>query len=416
MEDQPGINPLNRDPWRRLDFAHHSRRLFRSILSIFLLIGAECAAARAEPTAHPEVQLQAAVVAMEAGDYGGATRKLEEVLRREPNYRLAQLLYGQTLALRSGAHIGSPLTNDQDPRLRELLDEYHARTDETHAQPEPGLLPDGLIKLADEVRHAVIVDLAKTRLYVVENGKSGPRVVRSYYAAIARNGFGKQSAGDLRTPVGVYHITGWTPGAALPPLYGAGAFPVNYPNSWDRSLGKSGYGIWLHGVPANTYVRPPRSSEGCVTMANEDLLALQSLLSGGSTPVILADKIDWQPAAKLAAEREALTRDIENWRRRWSRRDTDAYLGFYASDFKTDDGMGKSAFAESMRRVNAGKKRVEIKLAELSLFAYPGEHGLVVAQFVQNYRSDNFTSSSRKDQYWRQQANGDWKIVREENR
>ena len=372
-------------------------------------------AAAPEP-AHPEAQLQAAIVAMQSGDYAAASHQLEALLKRQPNFRLANLLYGQVMALRSGAKIGLPLTDTQDPRLRELIEELHARAEAGRDLPPPGLVPAALVRLADDVGHALVVDLSKARLYLVANEKGVPHVVRSYYAGIARNGFGKQTAGDLRTPVGVYHVTGWTPGTQLPPFYGAGAFPVNYPNSWDRSLGKSGSGIWLHGVPANTYVRAPRSSEGCVTLANEDLLSLRPVIAAGTTPVILADKIDWVPAAKLASERDTLMRTIENWRLKWSMLDTNAYLGHYAADFQTDDGMNKVAFSEFKHRVNAGKKRVEIRISALSLFAYPGENGLVVAKFVQDYKSDNFTTHSRKDQYWRQQANGEWKIVREENR
>ena len=30
---------------------------------------------------------------------------------------------------------------------------------------------------------------------------------------------------------------------------GDGAFPLNYPNEWDRRLNKTGSGIWLHGTP-----------------------------------------------------------------------------------------------------------------------------------------------------------------------
>lgn len=393
------------------------RPTFRALIAALLLaLPLASGAAERAATAHPEDLLTSAIQSMDAGDYAAASHTLEALLKREPNFRLANLLYGQVLALRSGSKVGSPLADDQDPRLQELVEEFRARTGAARAVPAAGLVPDLVLRLADEVRHALVVDLAKSRLYLLANERGTPRVLRSFYAAIARKGFGKQSAGDLRTPVGVYHVTGWTPGAQLPPFYGAGAFPMNYPNSWDRSLGKSGSGIWLHGVPATTYSRAPRSSEGCVTLANEDLVSLQPMIAAGTTPVILADRLDWLPGARLAGERETLMKNIEGWRSKWATLDTNGYLGYYAPDFRTDDGMSKAAFSEYKQRVNAGKKRVQVRLSQISLFAYPGEKGLVVAQFVQDYKSDNFTTSSRKDQYWRQQPNGDWKIVREENR
>lgn len=405
----------------RLQRTGRLRRCLRASALGFALLAAPALAAAAssaqptDPAVHPEDQLQAAIRLIDAGDLGEATRVLASLTARQPNFRLAQLLYSQVLSLRSGAKIGLPLADEDDPRLAELLDELRARTAPAAALPAPGLVPDALLHLASEIRYAIVVDLSKTRLYLLENDRRGLHVVRSYYAAIARGGFGKQAAGDLRTPVGVYRITGWTPGWQLPQMYGAGALPVNYPNSWDRSQAKSGHGIWIHGVPATTYVRAPRSSEGCVTLANEDLLALQPLVAEGGTPVVLADRINWQPPAAAAPEREKLQRTIEAWRRAWSSLDTQAYLDFYASDFRTDDGMNKATFSEFKRRTNAGRKNISVKLSELSLFEYPGETGLVVAQFTQDYRSASFNMVSHKDQYWRLQMNGDWKIVREEN-
>src|SRR3546814_18217342 len=103
---------------------------------------------------------------------------------------------------------------------------------------------------------------------------------------MGKNGWGKQSAGDNRTPVGIYHITSWIDGSKLPPFYGAGAFPLNYPNLWAQFKRRTGYGIWLHGVPGGTDTRPPRASEGCVTMSNAEILALKSYVAIGPTPVL----------------------------------------------------------------------------------------------------------------------------------
>ena len=395
-----------------------SSALRRTTLALLLaaLTGVGAAAASVVETPHPEARLSGAIAAMQAGRYAEASRVLDALTRDEPGFRLAHLLRGQVLALRSGARIGSPLADEEDPKLRDLIAEFRQRSDTLRALPAPGLVPAPLMKLSAELRHALVVDLGRGRAYLLENDAGGPKVIRNLYAGIGRSGFGKQSEGDLRTPVGVYRITHWLPDEQLPPLYGSGALPLSYPNSWDRALGRTGSGIWLHGVPPENYVRAPRSSEGCVTFSNADLLMLKATVSTSATPVILADTLDWVPEAKLAGERHRLEKAIDSWRGDWSTLDTEAYLAHYAADFRTDDGMNKAAFGDYKRRVNAGKRKVEIRISDLSLFAYPGEPGLVVAQFLQNYVSDNFASSSRKDQYWRRQSNGDWKIVRELNR
>lgn len=42
--------------------------------------------------AHPEDRLSAAITAMQAGAYADASRRLEALVRDEPNFRLANLL------------------------------------------------------------------------------------------------------------------------------------------------------------------------------------------------------------------------------------------------------------------------------------------------------------------------------------
>lgn len=361
-----------------------------------------------------EASLLAAVQALRDGRFNDGFDRVQALVKREPNFRLAQLIYSELLAVRSGLKGGSPLSDTSDPRVQELLDEYRLRLRDTARAPAAGLLPDDVLKLSSDTRYAVVVDLRRARLYVLENRDGGLHLLRSYYASIARNGFGKVSSGDLRTPVGIYHITGYKPGAKLPDLYGAGAFPVNYPNVWDRQHGRTGYGIWLHGVPRDTYVRPPRTSEGCVVLSNDDLLALKPYLdSRGVTPVIFSDDLRWQPPAASRALRDTLIHDIDRWRARWSARDTAGYLKFYAPDFRTDDGMTRSAFAAYKQRVNASKRYIKVSVRDLSLFRYPGAPDLVLAEFTQDYRSDGYHNVARKQQYWRRQPDGRWQIVLE---
>ena len=90
-------------------------------------------------------------------------------------------------------------------------------------------------------------------------------------------------------------------------------------------------------------------------------------------------------------------------------RDTERYLDHYAPSFRTDR-MSRAGFAAHKRRVNAGKKFIDVELRDVSVFEYPGEVDLVLMQFDQRYRSDNFSSMRRKQQYWRRE-DGEWKIV-----
>lgn len=372
--------------------------------------GAAGAAGTAAPT--PEQQLVDAVERIRAGESDEGLRRLSRLVQLQPNFRLAQFLYADVLAARSG--LRGIMADDEDPRVKELAEEAALRLKQARFVPPPGTVPGNVLKLAGEYPYLVLVDLPNARLHLFENQKGELRLLRSHYAAMGRNGYGKKTQGDLRTPVGIYHITGWMTDQALPELYGAGALPLNYPNLWDRFRVKTGYGIWLHGVPRATYTRAPRSSEGCVTMANDDLLALKPFLTGNRAPVVLSDHVEWLPKASAQREREAFLDRVEDWRRKWSSKDTAGYLAHYGDDFTTG-GMNRAEFAEHKKRVNAGKKFIEVKLEDMSLFRYPGEP-MMLAEFTLRYRSDNFRMSAKKEQYWRKNARGEWKIFREENR
>ena len=360
----------------------------------------------------PEEQLVGAIELARSGKIGDSIKALESLLKRQPNFRLAQLIYADLLAARSGMR--GIMADDQDPRILELFEEARLRLDRARYSPPTGTVPDTVLQLSPEYPYLVLIDLPGARLHLMRNVDGQLESVGSRYAAMGRAGYGKEAEGDLRTPVGVYHVTGWMNDDALPELYGAGALPLTYPNLWDRFRSKTGHGIWLHGVPRQTYVRAPRSSEGCVTMANDDLFWLKPYVVNNRAPVVLADKLQWISKAQATRERENMLNRIEAWREAWAGKDTEAYLTYYAEDFSTG-GLGKAEFSDHKRRVNAGKKYVKVKLSDVSLFRYPGEQ-MFLAEFTLDYDSDNFKFVSKKEQYWRQDAKGVWRIFREENR
>ena len=365
--------------------------------------------AASEP--HPETQLLSAIDALNAGRVEEAWTALDRLVQRQPNFRLARLFHGEVLAARSGKPVGATGTAD-DADVQGLVEEARLRLQQWREPVPAGSVPDVILQLSQRHPHAVIVDLPRARLYLVENTRDGMRIVKNFFASIGKGGWGKRSTGDNRTPVGIYHITGFIHDQTLPELYGAGAFPVSYPNVWDQRLKYTGSGIWLHGVPRATFNRAPRSSEGCVTLANTDLLELKPFLVAGETPVVFTDALTWQPKQQGWDRRAEFLEQLEGWRARWSALDTEGYLQYYADDFETN-GMSKPAFAAHKRRVNANKKKVDVQLEGVDLFRYPGPDGLMLARFTQRYRSSNFVKDSDKYQFWRRSADGQWRIVKE---
>lgn len=359
-----------------------------------LLAWALCPAGAAAEAVDAEAQVVQAWQSWQAGDARGARDTLEQLLEARPNFRLARLLHAELLAAQAGGRAARP-GSFEDPRLAELTGELQRRL-EARALPADRQ-PAELIYLPERVHRVVAVDLSASRLYVFDREEAGSwRRVRDWYAAIGRSGIGKRDRGDLRTPVGVYRIGGAIDGDELPDLYGAGALTLDYPNAWDRAAGRGGGGIWIHGVPSDTYVRAPQSSEGCVTLANEDFVALRRAAKTG-TPVILAEHLSWQTPAEGQAQRAEWLKRLEDWR---------------LARLSADPARLSDWYLEEARSVNPRIEH-ELELSAIELFRYPGETGLVLAQFKAESRNGRDTQRQLLRQFWRQSQQGGWRIERE---
>ena len=131
--------------------------------------------------------------------------------------------------------------------------------------------------------------------------------------SIGQGGTGKERAGDRRTPLGVYFVTEQLDTTRLHDKYGVTAFPLDYPNAWDRRLGRTGDGIWVHGVDPQGGTRPPLDTDGCIALPNERLLALQPSFTVNITPVLIATELVWDEPGPVAARRAALEQAVKYW-------------------------------------------------------------------------------------------------------
>jgi murein L,D-transpeptidase YafK len=342
-----------------------------------------------------------------------AITDLEYLVSVNPKFKLAQLVYADLLLSRS-----RPLTDFGNlpsapyAEIVALRDEARARWQHHLAAKYKDRIPSAFVRLDQQQKYAIIVDLNQPRLYLFENAAGVPKLVSDFYVSIGKNGYGKLEEGDQKTPVGVYFASGQIAAGKLPDFYGVGAFPINYPNVWDRRNGHTGFGIWLHGTPSNTYSRPPRDSDGCIIVSNQDLNYLASLIDADSTPVILATNIEWITTAEWQRRQKQFSSFLEQWRSDWESQDTDLYLSHYSKEY---NGLGKDyqGWVEYKRRVNKSKKFIQVDIKEPSIFHYPDGMNILVVTFDQNYRSDNVQRRFRKRQYWRMEPDGKWRIIYE---
>lgn len=359
----------------------------------------------------PDSLISKALQDIRATRMDDALKAVNRAIALRPDFKLAHLIRGDLLMARARPLAGlGPVATTPNPSLNDLRDEARVRLMRYIDQPAAGTLPRQILQLAPSQKYALLADTSRARLYLFENVDGVPRLKSDYYMTIGKNGTDKQKEGDKRTPMGVYQIAKQLPRAGLADLYGDGAFPLNYPNEWDQLQRRGGHGIWLHGVPSNTYSRPPRSSDGCVVVANPDLKELSRWITVGSTPVIITDRTDWVAREIWEQSRDELLTRLHAWRADWESRDPERFLQHYSSAMTAGEGV---VWAKDKRRNILEKDWIRVTLNDVSLFLYPGGE-MAYTEFTQGYSSNKLSSHSSKRLYWKQEK-GAWRVALEKS-
>lgn len=354
------------------------------------------------------------------GENEAALKTINALLQVVPNFKLAHLVRGDLLTAQARylQSFGNTESNRASSEVKDLQDEAKTRIERFLAQPTEAKIPDLLIAPNQQQKHIIVIDTDKSRLYVYQNENGKLKYLNDFYVTVGKNGLEKQSEGDKRTPLGVY-FTSAKLTQPLSDLYGDGAYPLNYPNEWDKLHQRKGSGIWLHGTPRDTYSRPPRASDGCIVLTNQDLKSLGSILSLGKTPVIIAKSINWlndqenTKADAIEQEKQALDASIAQWLSDWREQDTTQYLSHYSRNFSSN-GLNYQQWAEHKSRVQAAKPDIKIDISNMSMFTYPGSSKkLVVVDFTQSFKSAHLNNQMQKRQYWLYEDHT-WKIVYED--
>lgn len=356
-----------------------------------------------------EQQLISALTSIQSQKLDQAISQLHQLVKSKPDFKLAQLVYADILLAKSQglSVVGQLLKENQllDGFMQEAKKRWHSSKNPVKKE----LLPAALLNLDKQYKYAVVVELNNSRLYLFENDNGVPKQLDNYYVSMGKSGPYKQFEGDNRTPLGVYFIENFLSPNSLPDKYGEGAFPINYPNVWDGRMGKTGYGIWLHGTPLDTFSRPPRDSEGCVVLSNTDLQTVGNYLQLRRTPFVIADNINWLEKEDWQQQKHFFKELVTGWKEDWQSLDADRYIKHYSKTFKA----GNKDFVKwsaHKKRVNGSKQFIQIKTEDLSILKHPKDDILVVT-FQQHYKSNNYSSVSYKRQYWKQEDDGQWRII-----
>lgn len=200
----------------------------------------------------------------------------------------------------------------------------------------------------------------------------------------------KQREGDLKTPLGIYDITKKI--SKLDSFYGPLAFVSSYPNTFDKYQGKSGSGIWIHGLP--TEQKRDDYTKGCIAINNDNIIYLDKKIDIDSTLLIInpTDEIQRTSKEKLSK----LLAGLYAWRYSWIYNDTKKYLSFYSQDFIRHDGMNYNNFAKYKTRIFAKDEKKKIIFSNINILPYPNTTDTFQITFKEFYTSDSFTFEGNK--------------------
>ena len=263
----------------------------------------------------------------------------------------------------------------------------------------------------EKVEEMIMLTVDKTHskadLRTLPEDASTARVLRTFKIATGKVDGDKERQGDNKTPEGIYFTQGTIPAKQLAPnKYGPLAIPLNFPNPMDQVSGKTGYGIWLHGV-GDRKIEDVRVTEGCVAFQNSEITSLTQWLQPNHGVVVIA-----RDAAEVnrPEDVQGATKASIGWVDAWASRDVTRYISFYATDFN-NAGKSKGAYESYKRAVFASYKTMSVKMSNLRVLTHPK---YALAMMNQDFSGDSrFRSDGRKMIYLRKDAEGAWKIVRE---
>jgi murein L,D-transpeptidase YafK len=184
-----------------------------------------------------------------------------------------------------------------------------------------------------------------------------------------RNKGDKWIEGDGKTPIGVYNLTKKLNDNQLNDFYGPLAYPTNYPNLYDKYLGKNGHGIWIHGFPKDD---PHRDfdTKGCIAIPNNELIKISNKINYKDSILIITRSSDLPTTNKRKIA--IILKNIFKWRYAWKYNKLKEYLSFYDTEnFKKSNKYDFDQFAQMKKYIFSIQKNKTLKFKNIDITPYP---------------------------------------------
>lgn len=234
---------------------------------------------------------------------------------------------------------------------------------------------------AIRTKTALLVDKKTNSLFVTEYENGDYKVVKKFHATLGQVKGDKEDEGDLKTPEGIYTFKSRLGPPTLQAKFGAMAFYMNFPNTYDALAGRTGSNIMLHATNDPDRLSKNYDSQGCVVVRNEEIKEIQPFVHLGLTPILIFPDLteDYMHPGKD----DALKGFFTSWVKAWETKSLDDYISHYHSDFSAQ-GMNKDHWKTFKQALNQRYSSIEINPEDVLYYRHP-KYSMIT--FTQNYRS-----------------------------
>ncbi len=361
-------------------------------------------------------QIAATLNALAYANLAEARVLARQLSKQFPKFALGHLLSAELEATAAFQDVQAAGLAPMNQRLIDLLLEAQSRLQSAQTTIRTPLdtgdetltsLPTSVIQMGKDLASLLIVDLENSTISHVIGNDQAPTLIKQHYVGSGKAGFGKQLEGDNKTPLGVYTITGKRKDSSLPDLYGSGALTLNYPNALDQHLGRTGYGIWIHGVPHAQRSRSPRSSEGCVTMSNDHLLSLMHQIEPSESLVMLTRDLTFSTQRERLAQQSQYRTLFTNYKKAILEDNVQAIAALYDKTHDQSDFTHSPLYKHYLTEIDA---------SDLTIIMNPSLHSDTQGnngQFLVMRGHYGPEGQYPLALYWRQLESGSWRIATE---
>ena len=242
-------------------------------------------------------------------------------------------------------------------------------------------------------KYIILTQKEKSELALYEIDNHIPNLITKNNVIVGENFGDKYVEGDKKTPEGVYDLVGKK--TKLDQFYGPLALVTSYPNTFDKSLNKKGYGIWIHGMPLENVERE-KFTQGCIALDNPELEKLDKNINLENAILLTSDK-EFIKAKK--DEISLVLSSIFQWKDSWKNSDIEEYLKYYSNEFKKDDGSDFKMFSKYKKRVFSKRERKRIKFSNINITPYPNSLNKRMFKIImdEKYRSPTVKFDGKKE-------------------